>query len=132
MALEIRYVGNTNMGGWTTWNMNGSAQWSMLKGENGFYDEFRQAQPNLRANIIAARATRSPTRARPAPRRCRSSWRSSQGIPLGDARNQIPTNYTSAQLHVVVLVQPAEHVLRPTLTTIAGHGLERAAAGRAH
>ena len=32
--------------------MNGSAQWSMLAGENGFYDEFRKAQANLRANIV--------------------------------------------------------------------------------
>ena len=53
MALDIRYVGNTNVGGWTTWNMNSTAQWSMLKGENGFYDEFRLAQANLRANIVA-------------------------------------------------------------------------------
>ena len=53
MALEVRYVGNTNVGGWTTWNMNSAAQWSMLAGENGFYDEFRKAQANLRANIVA-------------------------------------------------------------------------------
>ena len=53
MALDIRYVGNTNTGGWTTWNMNNAAQWSMLAGENGFYDEYRKAQANLRANIAA-------------------------------------------------------------------------------
>jgi hypothetical protein len=54
-ALDIRYVGNTEVGGWTNWNMVSTAQWSMMKGENGWYDEFRLAQANLRANIVAGR-----------------------------------------------------------------------------
>ena len=29
----------------------------MLAGENGFYDEFRRAQANLRANIVAGNGT---------------------------------------------------------------------------
>jgi hypothetical protein len=35
--------------------MQSTSQWSMLKGENGWYDEFRLAQANLRANIVAGR-----------------------------------------------------------------------------
>ena len=31
MALDIRYVGNTNVSGWTTWNMNSPAQWSIYR-----------------------------------------------------------------------------------------------------
>ena len=52
-AIEMRYVGNTNVGGWETWNMNAHQQWSIL--ENGYFDEFQQAQDNLRANIVAGR-----------------------------------------------------------------------------
>ncbi len=50
-ALDIRYVGNTESGSWAAWNMAATNQWSMLAGENGWYDEFRKAQANLRANI---------------------------------------------------------------------------------
>ena len=35
-AIEIRYVGNTNVGETYTWNINSNANWSMLSGENGF------------------------------------------------------------------------------------------------
>ena len=45
--------------------------------ENGFINEFRLAQRNLRANIAAGRGKRSPTPERPARRRCRPSSRSS-------------------------------------------------------
>ncbi len=56
-ALDIRYVGNTEAGGWRTWNMASSSQWSMMKGENGWFDEFSMAQANLRANIVAGNGT---------------------------------------------------------------------------
>ncbi len=56
-ALDIRYVGNQEVGGWSSWNMASTSQWSMMKGENGWYDEFRLAQANLRANIVAGKGT---------------------------------------------------------------------------
>ena len=112
MALEIRYVGNTNIGGWTTWNMNGSAQWSMLTGENGFYDEFRLAQQNLRANIVNGKGNTFAYTGAPGTSPLPIFMAFLQGIPLNDARNQVPANYTASQFSDVVLVQLAEHVLR--------------------
>jgi hypothetical protein len=50
MAIEIRYVGNRNMNTWTTENWN-----ELTLFENGFIDEFKLAQRNLRANIDAGR-----------------------------------------------------------------------------
>jgi hypothetical protein len=50
-AFELRYVGNINNGAWNTYNLNATSNWSFL--ENGFYDEFRAAQQNLRSNIAA-------------------------------------------------------------------------------
>lgn len=49
-AIEIRYVGNRNQDAWTTENWN-----ELVLFENGFFDEFRRAQNNLRANIAAGR-----------------------------------------------------------------------------
>ncbi|MCI0392461.1 MAG: TonB-dependent receptor [Acidobacteria bacterium] len=49
-ALEIRYVGNRGLQGWTTYNLN---EVNLI--ENGFFNEFKLAQANLRANIAAGR-----------------------------------------------------------------------------
>ena len=125
MALEVRYVGNTNVGGWTTWNMNSTAQWSMLKGENGFYDEFRLAQQNLRANIVAGKGNTFAYTGAPGTSPLPIFMAFLQGIPLADARNQDPANYTASRVHELVLVQHSlpEHVLaRLGVTTIAGTG----------
>jgi hypothetical protein len=54
MAFEIRYVGNRNQNAWTTENWNGEE--TMF--ENRFYDEFKLAQANLRANVLAGQGTR--------------------------------------------------------------------------
>jgi hypothetical protein len=49
-AVEIRYVGTRHLHGWTEY------QWNEANiVENGFLDEFRAAQRNLRANIAAGR-----------------------------------------------------------------------------
>ncbi len=53
MALEIRYNGNTQVGGWQTWNFQSTDNWNLL--ENGYFNEFKLAQQNLRANIQAGR-----------------------------------------------------------------------------
>jgi hypothetical protein len=47
-AIEVRYVGTRHLAGWTEYNYN-----EINIVENGFLDEFRRAQANLRANIAA-------------------------------------------------------------------------------
>jgi hypothetical protein len=49
-AVEIRYVGTRHLQGWITYDYN---EPNIV--ENGFLDEFRLAQANLRANIAAGR-----------------------------------------------------------------------------
>ncbi|PYR93713.1 MAG: hypothetical protein DMF84_07845 [Acidobacteria bacterium] len=48
MAVEVRYVGTRGYAGWNTLNYN---EYNIV--ENGFLQEFRQAQANLKANIAA-------------------------------------------------------------------------------
>jgi hypothetical protein len=50
MAVEVRYVGNKNMYAWAEENWN-----ERVLFENGFFDEFKLAQANLKANIAAGR-----------------------------------------------------------------------------
>jgi Carboxypeptidase regulatory-like domain len=91
MAIEIRYVGNLNVGGWTYWNLNGTSNWNIL--ENGWYGEFQQAQKNLQANIAAGKgntfAYTGATGTKPLP----IFMAYFKGIPLTDARNQDPAQY---------------------------------------
>ena len=49
-VFEARYVGTRGRDGWTTYNFN---EPNIV--ENGFLDEFRKAQANLRANLAAGR-----------------------------------------------------------------------------
>ncbi|MCE9602416.1 MAG: TonB-dependent receptor [Gemmatimonadetes bacterium] len=121
IGIDVRYVGNTNVGGWTTWNMNATQQWSMLKGENGFLDEFRTAQANLRANIVAGRGnTFAYTGAAgTAPLPIFQAYFA--GIPLADARNNVPANYTSANYSSSTWFNSLG-MYNPALGTIAGTG----------
>jgi hypothetical protein len=48
MAMEVRYVGTRSRQQWTNYNIN---EFNVV--ENGFLNEFRQAQINLRSNIAA-------------------------------------------------------------------------------
>jgi hypothetical protein len=97
MALDVRYVGNTNVGAWNTFNMNSRAQWSMLAGENGFYDEFRKAQANLRANIVAGNGNTFAYTGAPGTSPLPIFQAYFAGTPLGDtASNGNAANYTSA------------------------------------
>ena len=50
VAMEVRYVGTRSLQSWQTYNYN-----EVNIVENGFLDEFRQAQQNLQANIAAGR-----------------------------------------------------------------------------
>jgi hypothetical protein len=54
MAFEVRYVGNRNQDAWTTENWN--AEETIF--ENNFLNEFKLAQANLRANVLAGQANR--------------------------------------------------------------------------
>lgn len=121
MALEVRYVGNTNLGIWQSWNMLASGQWSMLAGENGFLDEFRKAQANLRANIVAGKgntfAYTGVAGTSPLP----IFMAYLQGIPLADARNQQVANYTASQFKNSSWYNSLS-MFSPALTTIAGNG----------
>ena len=50
MALEVRYVGTRGHGDWSNLNQN---EFNIV--ENGFLNEFKQAQTNLQANIANGR-----------------------------------------------------------------------------
>ncbi len=52
MAIEVRYVGTQNRNGWTTENWN-----EVNIYENGFLDEFKLAQANLRSHVAAGCGT---------------------------------------------------------------------------
>jgi len=101
LGLEVRYVGNISQGGWTTWDFggltnNGAAnQWSIV--ENGFYDEFRAAQANLRANIVAGKGNTFAFTGAPGTAPLPIFMAYFAGIPLADARNKDAANYTAAQ-----------------------------------
>jgi hypothetical protein len=94
MGIEVRYVGNRFMGGWTNVNLNGNANWSMI--ENGYLAEFQKAQANLQANIAAGKgntfAYTGAANTQPLP----IFMAYFQGIPLNDARSRDAANYTSA------------------------------------
>jgi hypothetical protein len=121
MAVDIRYVGNTNVGGWTRWNVNAPAQWSMLAGENRFYDEFRTAQANLRANILAGRGTTFAYTGEAGTAPLPIFLAYLQGIPLNDARNQNPATYTATQFRNSAWYNSLS-MYSPALTTVAGTG----------
>ncbi len=94
MVVEARYVGSRSLQSWQTYNYN-----EINIVENGFLNEFRQAQtePARRTSPPAAE-TRSPTPARPARRRCRSSLRyfnGSAGVGVGQHGSYTGTNWTN-------------------------------------
>jgi hypothetical protein len=93
MAVEVRYIGNQNVGGWNTFNLNANANWNIL--ENGFYDEYRRAQRNLAANIAAGRGNTFEFTGAPGTSPLPIFMAYFKGIPLGDARNQDPAQYAS-------------------------------------
>ena len=94
-SIEVRYVGNTNIGDTYTWDINSSANWSMLAGENGFYDEFRRAQANLRANILAGNGTTFAFTGAPGTSPLPIFQAFFAGTPLNSSANQNPASYTA-------------------------------------
>jgi hypothetical protein len=121
-ALDIRYVGNTETGGWTSWNMADSAQWSMLAGENNWYDEFRKAQANLRANIVAGRgntfAYTGVAGTSPLP----ITMAYLKGIPLADARNADPAQYVGVSQFTSSSWYNNLNYYSPSVTGMTGTG----------
>ena len=126
MALDIRYVGNTNVSGWTTWNMTSPAQWAML--ENGFYDEYRKAQANLRSNIVAGNGTTFAYTGAPGTSPLPIFQAYFAGTPLNNSANQNPANYTSANYrnsswyNNLAMYQNVTNVNSSPFTNIAGTG----------
>jgi hypothetical protein len=121
-AIEIRYVGNTNVGETQTWNINDSANWSMLAGENGFYDEFRKAQANLRANILAGNGTTFAYTGAPgtAPLPIFQAFFAGTA-PGNTASNGNAANYTSANYRTAAWYNSLNYY-NPAITTISGLG----------
>jgi hypothetical protein len=93
----------------------------MLAGENGFYDEFRKAQANLRANILAGNGNNFAYTGAPGTAPLPIFMAYLQGIPLNDARNQNPANYTASQFKNSAWYNSLS-MYNPALTTIAGTG----------
>ena len=122
MALDVRYVGNVNVGGWSTQTITSTANWSMLKGENGFYDEFRLAQANLRANIIAGKGNTFAYTGAAGTSPLPIFMAYLKGIPLADARNQDPTQYSTVSQFTTSSWYSSLSMYSPAMTTIAGTG----------
>ena len=119
MALEIRYIGNQNIGGWTTYNLNNADNWNIL--ENGFYDEFQTAQRNLRANIEAGRGNTFAYTGAPGTSPLPIFMAYFHGVPLADARNQNPASYTSSLFRNSAWYNQLA-IYNPNITGIAGTG----------
>jgi hypothetical protein len=119
LGIDVRYVGNTSVGPWTTFDINDSDQWSIV--ENGYYDEFRKAQANLNANIIAGRGNTFAYTGVPGTSPLPIYMAYFQGIPLTDARNQNPANYTASQFSTASWYNQLS-LYNPNLTGMAGTG----------
>jgi len=127
MALEIRYIGNQNIGGWTNSNLNNADNWNIL--ENGFYDEFQVAQRNLRANIAAGRGNTFAYTGAPGTSPLPIFMAYFHGVPLSDPRNQNPASYTSSNFRSSSWYNQLA-IYNANITGIAGtgtNGLQNAA-----
>jgi hypothetical protein len=119
IGIDVRYVGNTSVGPWTTFNMNATGQWSIM--ENGYYDEFRKAQQNLHANIVAGRGNTFAYTGAPGTSPLPIYMAYFQGIPLNDSRNQVAANYTASQFTTANWYNQLS-LYNPNLTGMAGTG----------
>ena len=102
-GLEVRYVGNRFVGGWTTEALNAlnnpenarvvGRNWSVI--ENGFIAEFQKAQANLQYNIAHGKGnTFAYTGTGTSPLPIFMAYFA--GVPLNDARNQDSSQYKSS------------------------------------
>jgi hypothetical protein len=118
-AVEVQYIGNQNIGQTFEWNMNATANWSIY--ENGFYDEFRRAQGNLRANIAAGNGNTFAFTGAPGTAPLPIFMAFFHGVPLADARNQNPASYTHANFRNSAWYNPMA-IYNPNITGVAGTG----------
>ena len=100
--------------------MNSTSQWSMLAGENGFYDEFRLAQQNLAANVAAGSNTFAYTGI-PGTNPLPIFMAYIAGIPLDSPDNQNPAKYTSSIFRSSSWYNNLR-MYSPGITSIAGTG----------
>jgi len=112
MALEVRYVGNKNMYAWAEENWNERTIF-----ENGFFDEFKLAQANLKANIAAGRGATFAYTGVPgtSPLPIHQAYLS--GRSGADVTN--PTRYTASQYTNSTFVGRLDP-LDPSITGAAG------------
>jgi hypothetical protein len=118
-ALEVRYVGNSNRGSIESYNINSSSNWNIL--ENGFYDEFRKAQANLRANVAAGKGTTFAYTGASGTSPLPTFMAYFAGYPLNDPRNQDPANYKHSNFKSSSWYNSLRYY-SPAITTIAGTG----------
>ncbi len=119
LGLEIRYVGNRFKGGWTYVNVNNAANRFVI--ENGFLEEFKRAQRNLQANIAAGRGNTFAYTGVPGTSALPIFLAHFAGIPLTDARNQDPANYTASQFRTASFYDSLS-LYRPMMSSITGAG----------
>jgi hypothetical protein len=118
-AVEVRYVGNRFSGGHTTVNLNRTNDRFVI--ENGFIEEFKKAQRNLQANIAAGLGNTFAYTGAAGTSPLPIFMAHFAGIPLNDARNQSPANYTSANFRSSAWYNSLA-MYYPRVDTITGTG----------
>jgi hypothetical protein len=125
-AIEVRYLGNRFLQNWTTYNLNANENNIV---ENGLLSEFKLAQANLQANIVAGKgatfAYTGVSGTSPLP----IALAYFQGLPASQAGN--PANYTSSNFTSSTFTTPlalnnpivCNTVTLPTSTATAGTGV---------
>ncbi|HSK09459.1 MAG TPA: hypothetical protein VK911_07775, partial [Vicinamibacterales bacterium] len=117
MAMELRYVGNRFMGQWSTTSLNNWQNRFLV--ENGFMEEFKKAQANLRANIAAGKgntfAYTGVAGTSPLP----IFLAHFAGLPQGQAGD--PSKYTASQFSSSAWYNSLSPY-NPNISTITGTG----------
>jgi hypothetical protein len=90
-AIEVRYLGNRFLQGWTTYNLNANENNIV---ENGLLNEFKLAQENLQSNIAGGKGGTFAYTGVPGTSPLPITLAYFQGLPAGQASN--PANYTSS------------------------------------
>jgi hypothetical protein len=100
MAVEVRYVGNKNMYAWAEENWNERTLF-----ENGFMDEFKKAQANLKANIAAGRGNTFAYTGAPGTSPLPITQAYYNGITAANSTNPATytnSNYTNSAWHAIL------------------------------
>jgi hypothetical protein len=98
-AFEVRYVGTRHLQGWIDYNLN-----EINIKENGFLDEFRIAQQNLKANIAAGRGNTFAFTGAPGTAPLPIILGYFSGVPRAQASD--PARYTSTNFTNTTFVNP--------------------------